>query len=84
MVLYKHQIRYFDENDSHIFLGNEETREKVTVHGTLLTYRFVSPKDDSSTIENTTPDTKINTNGMFSVTNNFTNSRYMVLFQILV
>ena len=49
-------------------LGNEQTSEKVTAPGTLQTSGFVSLKENSSTVKDTTSDEAANTNGMLSMT----------------
>ena len=49
-------------------IGKKESTEKVTVPGTLRTSGFVSLKENSITVKDTSPDEAISTNGMLSMT----------------
>ena len=49
-------------------IGSKETIAKISIPGTLHTNGFVSLKENSRTLKDTTPDEAISTNGMLSMT----------------
>ena len=51
----------------HLVLGNKKATEMATFPTTFFTYGSVSMKNDSRTVDNTTPDEAIRTNGMLAV-----------------